>query len=107
MFVKNAECTVTPCEPGVSRKILAWSDALMMVEVTFEAGASGNIHGHVHEQVTYVGMGRFDFTIDGETREVGKGDSVHIPSGAQHGVKALEAGILVDVFNPKREEFLK
>lgn len=107
MFVKNSECSVTPCEPGVSRKILAWSDALMMVEVTFERGASGYVHSHPHEQVSYVALGRFDFMIDGETREVAKGDSVHIPSGAQHGVKALEAGILVDVFNPKRDEFLK
>ena len=30
-----------------------------------------------------------------------------MPSDAVHGVVALEDGILVDVFNPAREDFLK
>jgi quercetin dioxygenase-like cupin family protein len=44
--------------------------------------------------------------IDGETKHVKKGDSVYMPSNAVHGVTCLEAGKLVDVFNPKRDEFI-
>ena len=36
MFVYNNEVTPTPCEPGVSRKVLTYSDDLMMCEITFE-----------------------------------------------------------------------
>ena len=107
MFGYNADAAVTPCEPGVTRKVLAWSDQLMMCEVTFEEGAKGNFHHHVHEQVSYVAEGSFSFTVGNETRIVGKGDSVLIPSDAEHGVTCLKAGKLVDVFSPKREEFLK
>lgn len=107
MFVKNEDCKATPCEPGVSRKILAYSDELMMCEITFEKGAAGNVHSHKHLQITYVAEGAFEFTIDGETQVVKKGDSVYMKSDAVHGVVCVEEGKLVDVFNPKREDFLK
>ncbi len=106
MFVYNAESKVTPCEPGVSRKVLAWSEELMMCEITFEKGASGNMHSHPHQQITYIAEGEFEFTIGSECKKVVKGDSVFMPSDVTHGVVCLEAGKLVDVFNPKRDEFL-
>jgi quercetin dioxygenase-like cupin family protein len=34
------------------------------------------------------------------------GDSVYVPSNARHGAKALEAGTLIDVFTPVREDLL-
>lgn len=106
MFVKNAECKTTPCEPGVTRRVMAYSEELMMCEITFEKGAQGNVHFHEHLQITYIAEGSFEFTIDGETQVVNKGDSVYMPSGAVHGVVCLEAGKLVDVFNPMREDFV-
>lgn len=106
MFVLNEDCKVTDCEPGVTRKVLAYSDALMMCEVTFEKGSVGNMHSHKHLQITYIAEGCFEFLVDGETKTVAKGDSVYIPSDALHGVTCKEAGILIDVFNPKRDEFI-
>ena len=107
MFVYNKDAAPTPCEPGVSRKILSYSDQVMMCEITFEKGAKGNFHSHVHEQITYVAKGSFSFTIGGETKTVSQGDSLQMPSGVEHGVTCLEEGILVDVFSPKRDDFLK
>lgn len=106
MFTYNQEVVSTPCEEGVSRKVLSYSDELMMCEITFEKGAQGNFHSHPHLQITYVAEGSFSFTIDGETKVVTKGDSVYMPANVVHGVTALEKGILVDVFNPKRDEFI-
>ena len=48
MFAYNNEVTATPCEPGVSRKVLTYSEELMMCEITFEKGAKGNFHQHEH-----------------------------------------------------------
>ncbi len=107
MFVYNKDVTSTPCEEGVSRKILTYSDELMMCEITFVKGAAGNVHSHPHLQITYIAKGSFEFTIDGETKVVKTGDSVYMPANAVHGTVALEDGILVDVFNPKRDDFLK
>lgn len=106
MFVYNKEVTPTPCEPGVSRKVLTYSDELMMCEITFEKGAKGNFHQHEHLQITYIAEGSFEFTIGDETKIVSKGDSVYMPSNVCHGVTCLEAGKLVDVFNPMRKEFI-
>ena len=107
MFVFNNDVIPTDCEPGVTRKILTHSDELMMCEITFKKGARGNTHSHPHLQITYIAKGSFEFTIDGETRIVKQGDSVYMPSGVRHGVTCLSEGILVDVFNPMRKDFLK
>lgn len=107
MFIKNSDCKITQCEPGVTRKVMAYSDELMMCEITFEKGAKGNVHSHPHLQITYIAEGSFEFTIDGVTKIVNQGDSVYMPTNAVHGVVCLEAGKLVDVFNPKRDDFIK
>ena len=96
MFTFNKDVTATNCEPGVTRKILC-----------FEKGSKGNFHSHKHLQITYVAKGSFEFTIGDETKIVNQGDSVYMPSGVTHGVTCLEEGILCDVFNPMREDFLK
>ena len=107
MFVKNSDCTATGCEPGVTRKILCYSEELMMCEITFEEGAQGYFHSHQHLQITYIVEGAFQFTVGEETQLVRKGDSIYMPSGIRHGVTCLEAGKMVDVFNPMRKEFLE
>ena len=107
MFVFNKDVTATDCEPGVTRKILTYSKDLMMCEITFKKGAKGNFHKHEHLQITYIAKGSFEFTIVGVTKIVNQGDSVYMPSNSEHGVTCLEEGILVDVFNPMREDFLK
>ena len=37
---------------GVTRRVLAYSDDLMVVENTFEKGAVGSLHHHPHTQIT-------------------------------------------------------
>jgi quercetin dioxygenase-like cupin family protein len=92
--------------PGVQRGILGYDGALMMVAVRFENGAVGAPHHHAHRQVTYIAEGSFEVTIDGQTRTLAAGGSFFVPPNAVHGVIALSAGVLVDVFTPAREDFL-
>ena len=91
---------------GVSRRVLAYTPQLMIVEVRFEAGGVGSVHTHPHAQNTYVRSGRFRFTIDGEPVEVGPGDTIAFPPEIPHGTLCLEAGTLIDVFAPMREDFV-
>ena len=93
--------------PGVTRKILGYDDALMMVVVNFEKGAIGALHHHPHRQVTYVAAGKFDAEIDGVKRTIKAGDCFFVAPDLVHGVVALEPGTLIDVFAPAREDFLK
>ena len=107
MIVYNKDVKAVVTEAGVERKILAYSDEMMMCEIKFEKGACGSVHSHPHLQITYVAEGKFEATVDGKVSIIEKGDSVYMPSNSVHGMKALEKGILVDIFNPKREDFLK
>ena len=91
---------------GVVRRVLAYNSQLMCVENRFEPGAVGALHSHPHTQITYVVSGRFSFVIDGETHEVGPGDTMLKTDGVVHGCTCLEAGVLLDIFNPMREDFL-
>ena len=93
-------------EPGVRRRILRAEGRLMLMEVQFAAGAAGYEHRHVHEQVSYCTAGRFEYSLDGRTSLLAPGDSIYVPSNALHGARALEAGSLLDVFTPVREDLL-
>ena len=79
----------------------------MTVQFEFAEGAIGYLHTHPHEQVGYVVKGRFEATLAGEKTIIEAGDTYYVPSGVEHGVIALEEGILIDVFTPQREDFLE
>ena len=91
---------------GVKRQILAVGTDLMLVRVDFEAGAVGAVHHHPHRQATYVAAGTFDVTMGADSQRVTVGDSFAAPANVPHGVKAIEAGTLIDCFTPIRDDFL-
>ena len=103
-FVEPRERVVV--SDKVVRRVIADSPELMVVEVTFEAGGVGDAHSHPHVQATVVRSGRFRFTIGGEDVEVGDGDAFVIPANAEHACVCLEAGVLIDTFTPRRDDFL-
>ena len=105
-WVANEAAEAQNVAEGVTRRVLAYTDGLMCVENTFEKGAVGSLHSHPHTQITYVVSGEFSFTIDGETRTVRKGDTMLKEHGVIHGCTCLEAGILLDIFTPMREDFV-
>ncbi|SUX46595.1 cupin domain-containing protein [Chryseobacterium indoltheticum] len=92
---------------GVSRQFVGYNSQVMMVIVKFEKDAIGNLHQHFHSQITYVASGKFEVTVDGETKILKQGDGFFAQPNIFHGVKCLEAGQLIDSFTPFREDFLK
>jgi len=94
-------------QEGIRRKILGFDDNLMMTLVEFKKNAQGSVHSHSHKQVTYIVHGLFEVQIGNEIKLLKKGDSFFIPGSIEHGVVALEDALLVEVFSPSREDFLK
>jgi quercetin dioxygenase-like cupin family protein len=72
---------------------------------TVEEGAAIPIHSHMHEQVAHVLKGKFELTVDGETRVLEPGTVAVIPPHVKHGGKAITPCELLDVFVPEREEY--
>ncbi|PAB57566.1 hypothetical protein CCE28_18690 [Anaeromicrobium sediminis] len=82
---------------------------MMLVEGKFEKGSGmPNCHTHEHEQITYVTKGSVEFVCDGETKILNEGDSIYVAPNLEHTVsKAFEDSIVLDIFAPQREDFLK
>ena len=91
---------------GVVRQIMGFNDSLMVVRVRFAENAVGYTHAHPHSQVAYVESGVFDFSVGDETRRLQPGDCAYIPPNVEHGARCIEAGVLLDIFSPAREDFL-
>jgi quercetin dioxygenase-like cupin family protein len=93
--------------PGITRQMFGYDDRVMLVKVKFEQGAVASFHQHMHSQVTYVESGVFEMTIGDEKKLLSKGDGFYVPPDVNHGCVCKEAGVLIDVFSPHREDFLK
>ena len=106
VFVKDEDLSWQTVGEGVCRKILTYASELMVVKVAFEKGGIGALHQHVHIQMSYVESGTFEVTVGDEQRVLKAGDSFYAPSNVWHGVVCHEAGVLVDVFTPMREDFV-
>jgi len=92
---------------GIQRQVYGYDDKIMLVKARFEQGGVGALHSHYHSQVTYVDSGVFEMTIGDQKKVIRKGDGYYVPPGTMHGCVCLEPGMLIDVFSPCREDFLK
>ena len=104
-FLTNKNDWETVSE-GISRQITGYNDQIMMVKVRFEKGAVGVSHHHPHTQSSYVVSGVFEITIDGHKQRLEAGDTFLVAPELVHEAVCIEAGGLLDVFNPLREDFL-
>lgn len=106
MIVYNQEVELKKLEEKVARKVLATGGKLMMVEVYFQKGGIGEPHSHSdHEQLSYILKGSFEIVLAGKKQVLKKGDSFYAAKDVEHGVKALEDAMILDIFTPPREDF--
>jgi quercetin dioxygenase-like cupin family protein len=96
----------TEVAPGNRRAVLSQRTELMLVAFSFDKGAVGELHSHQHTQVSHVAEGSFDVTVDGVTTRLSAGASFIVAPNLVHGVVALEKGLLIDTFTPRRDDFI-
>lgn len=108
MYVENKNVPLTDLGGGTVRKVLAYSENLMSVELKFEKGAVGAKHRHPHEQIGYIISGSLVFQEEGkEDKVLVTGDAYYVEPDVEHGVVALEETMLLDIFTPMRKDFIK
>jgi quercetin dioxygenase-like cupin family protein len=105
-LVQDDESAWEVIDPTIKRKIMSYNKDLMLVKAAFEQGGIGATHKHPHLQISYIANGIFEITIDGEMKTLKEGDVYFVPSNVPHGAFCLVNGILIDVFNPMREDFI-
>jgi quercetin dioxygenase-like cupin family protein len=91
--------------PGLTRRTLAQGQSMMVCEFIFDSNVTVPIHSHPHEQVGFIIEGTVEMNINGEKYILTKGDSYFAPSNVSHGAYTLEPAIIVDTFNPPREDY--
>ena len=97
---------VEQLSPMVGRQAVH-SEKMTIARVLLRQGAYVPRHEHVHEQVANVLEGRVRFGV-GETHyEVGAGESLVLPPSVPHDAEALEDSVVLDVFCPIREDWLR
>jgi quercetin dioxygenase-like cupin family protein len=88
------------------RRRVVHTARLTIARLNLKKGCVVPSHAHENEQVCTVESGRLKFICpDGEI-DVGAGESLEIPSLVPHSVVALEDSVVVDLFAPRREDWI-
>jgi quercetin dioxygenase-like cupin family protein len=91
---------------GIGRQMLH-TGRMTVARIHLAAGSVVPRHEHENEQVANVVEGRLRFVVGDEELEVGAGESLAIPGGVAHEVLALEDALVIDVFAPVREDWVR
>ncbi len=91
--------------PSLRRRVVHTA-RLTIARLDLSKGCSVPSHSHENEQVTTVESGRLKFIYPGGEIEVGPGESLEIPPGVPHQVIALEDSVALDLFAPRREDWI-
>jgi quercetin dioxygenase-like cupin family protein len=92
---------------GVWLKTLVHGEKTHLTHVVMKKGAVVPEHAHPHEQTGTLISGSVRFFGEGEDIIAAPGDSWRFHGSEKHGAEALEDSILVEVFSPVREDYLK
>jgi len=108
MFVLDSDTTPTVLENGVVRKIKGYIEDLMVCELLWQKGMVGDLHRHPHRQCGYIIRGTFEANMDGKKQVLHGGDCFYCERDVPHGLVCLkDDSLMLDIFTPKREDFLK
>jgi quercetin dioxygenase-like cupin family protein len=97
---------VEQLSPTIGRQVLH-TDRVTLARVLLAEGALVPEHRHEHEQIATLLEGRLRFVVDGEEREIGPGESVVLPANVPHLVEALEESVVLDLFAPVRDDWVR
>jgi len=79
----------------------------MLVRWEFLKGAVAPRHSHPHEQIVMMLEGKLRLTVGDADTIMAPGDIVVIPPDVPHEAQALEDTLVLDIFSPPREDFLR
>ncbi len=103
-FLKIEQLLHKELLPGFNAHLLH-TDRMTIGHIKIEEGAVLPEHHHEHEQVTTIIRGELEMTVAGETQSCKPGDMILIPSNTPHSARAITACVVMDVFQPARDDY--
>ena len=92
--------------PAMRRQMLHTGN-MTIARLEISAGARVPAHSHHNEQVSMVLSGRLKFLLEGSEVVVGAGECMVLEPNQVHGVEALEDAVVIDLFSPRREDWIR
>jgi len=92
---------------GVTLKNLVHGEKTHLTQVKLKKGAVVPEHQHPQEQTGYLISGSLRFFSGKEEAIALPGDSWIFAGGTPHGAEALEDAVVIELFSPVREDYLK
>ena len=90
---------------GIQRRFLS-GERTTIGQVWFKKGAVVPEHSHESEQMSFIVEGALRFKLAGEDVIVRTGEILAIPSMLPHSAEALEDTYDLDLFAPRREDWI-
>ncbi|MBY0408276.1 MAG: cupin domain-containing protein [Rickettsiales bacterium] len=91
--------------PGMRGRFLH-SDTMTFAFWEIDEGFHLPAHSHYHEQVAHLLEGEFTLTVNDEARRLHAGAMTVIPANAPHSGVAHTKCKILDIFYPKREDYV-
>ncbi len=105
MIVKSNESKERKFK-GVNFELLASGQKSMITKMNYKKGDKVPIHNHPNEQAGFVISGKIRIQFKTFDQILTTGDSYVIAENINHSVEVIEAGEVIDIFTPPREEYL-
>jgi quercetin dioxygenase-like cupin family protein len=88
----------------LSRRYIS-GDQMTLARFFLKKGCYVSAHSHENEQMSTILSGALKFIINGRELIVKAGETLHIPSFAEHSAEALEDTDVLDTFAPTRKDW--
>ena len=92
--------------PSIGRQVVN-TETMTIARIHLRAGAGVPRHAHPQEQVANVLEGSLRFVVGDDEHVVSAGESVIVPAGVSHEVEALVDSLVLDVFSPVRDDWIR
>ena len=90
----------------LSRQMISGENATIS-QLLLKKGAVVPRHSHMNEQYSWIISGVLKFIFDDREILVGEGEILLIPANVAHSAVALEDTVDVDIFAPRREDWIR
>jgi quercetin dioxygenase-like cupin family protein len=90
----------------LSRQMISGENATIS-QLLLKKGAVVPRHSHMNEQYSWIISGALKFVFDDREILVGEGEILLIPAHVAHSAVALEDTVDVDIFAPRREDWIR
>ncbi len=90
----------------ITRQMLS-GEHTTVARIFLARGAYVPRHAHTSEQFSLILDGALKFIFDGREVIVHAGEMIFIPSNVPHAAQALEDTVDLDIFSPRREDWIR